>query len=231
MHPDWEDFLMDDFARGSGISFGTGSADVTNVQLELYSADLDLPSLPTDFGNSTSGLTPILMQTEEPHTTDILSLTSPVPRPPRNILEEYTDDLADVDARTIRLLLNQYAERLVPALAPAQAQPRSLWELVHIPKVHETLGEIMIKGDASDSRVALFFAILSAASFHLDNTGLTSYQHNRMPWRKMGEIYRQRAKVRLVSSLKTISTRRGRENYKDMLLALLSMVTICVSFP
>lgn len=232
MYPDWEDFIIDDFSA-QDATFGIESpcADGSGVLFGPYDNNVELSLLPSDFDSGPSGPSPTPGHLHVPCTTSTQLLAPPIPQLQRQMLEEYAADLADVDAPSIRLLLNRYQENLVPAFAPAQVLPKSLWQTVHIPRVHETLGEIMIKGDSDNSRVALFFAILSAASFYLDNTARGANQRSQLPWKRMGEIFRQRAKIRLVSSLKSVAKIGGKEGYKDMLLALLSMVTVGVSLP
>lgn len=149
---------------------------------------------------------------------------------PVSVSFTYGADLGDIDAATIRLLLDCYQQKLVPALTPAQVYPKSPWQILHIPKVHETLGEVLVRGDAGNPRVALFFAVLSAAAYHVDALGPEeSKEDSTIPWKVLGQRFRCRAKERLKSSFRSLSSKGQMEDYTDMLLALLSMVTVCVS--
>ncbi|EXJ94659.1 hypothetical protein A1O1_03055 [Capronia coronata CBS 617.96] len=141
----------------------------------------------------------------------------------------YSFDVHDLDFPTIRLLLDRYQHTLVPYLVPARVYTKSPWEALHIPKVHETLGEVILRGDAGNAKLCLFFAVLGASAFHLDVLR-TSTSEVTPPWRVIGDSYRARAKARLKISLQSLSRERkeDEEDYKDVLLALLSMVTVCV---
>ncbi|KAG9790902.1 hypothetical protein KCU88_g1101, partial [Aureobasidium melanogenum] len=139
----------------------------------------------------------------------------------------YSFDVHDLDFPTIRLLLDRYQNTLVPYFAPARIHVKSPWEALHIPKVHETLGEVILRGDAGNSKVCLLFAVLGASAFHLDILR-TSSDEVTPPWRVIADSYRARAKARLKTSLQSLSPGKKQEDYKDVLLALLSMVTVCV---
>ncbi|KAK7403728.1 hypothetical protein QQX98_010500 [Neonectria punicea] len=153
---------------------------------------------------------------------DAFSLTYPPAMP---IM--YNVQVKDLDFATIRLLLDRYQHTLVPYFSPARIRSKSPWEALHIPKVHETLGEVMVRGDAGNSKVSLLFAVLSASAFHLGILG-PSPDEVTSSWRMIGESYRDRAKARLKMSLQILSSGQREEDYKDVLMALLSMVTICV---
>lgn len=139
----------------------------------------------------------------------------------------YSFNVEDLDFPTIRLLLDRYQHALVPYFSPARIHSKSPWETLHIPKVYETLGEFMVRGDAGNSKVSLLFAVLGASAFHLDILLPTS-ETAMLPWRVIGENYRSQAKTRLKVSLQSLSSGRKVEDYQDVLMALLSMVTLCV---
>lgn len=233
MNTGWEDFVLGDFSANKVFSgFESGVLESPkNVDSELSGNGFDLPLMTPNLQYDVLGpfLTP--MQLYMPHVTDMQILVTPVPSPriQRPMSVEYASDLTDVDISSIRLLLVRYQENLVPAFAPVQVLTKSLWQRVHIPRVYDTLGEILVKGDAGDPKVALLFAVLSAASYYLDTMGRGPPHHTLTPWKDMGRLFRQRAKARLASSFKTADLGRNKEQYKDMLLAILSMVTVCVS--
>ncbi|KIX06493.1 uncharacterized protein Z518_04469 [Rhinocladiella mackenziei CBS 650.93] len=139
----------------------------------------------------------------------------------------YAQDLADLDPITSKTLLDHYTGTLVSRLSPAQIQSKSPWKTLHIPSVLQTLGEVMLTGTGSNARVALMFAIFATTAFNLHHLGL-SQDSSSTAWHSMGEIYRQRAKVRLKACLRSFSPTYKKEKNKEVLMALLSMVTICV---
>lgn len=161
--------------------------------------------------------------------SDTIAMTTGIsPGLPTAMSLTYSFDVHDLDFPTIRLLLDRYQHTLVPVFAPARIHAKSPWEALHIPKVHETLGEVILRGDAGNSKVCLLFAVLGASAYHIDIMR-TSSAEVTPPWRVIADSYRARAKARLKTSLQSLSPDKKEEDYKDVLLALLSMVTVCVS--
>lgn len=145
---------------------------------------------------------------------------------PPTVPISWSSDVIDLDIRTIRQLLERYEHFLVPCLSPVRVRSRSPWKKLNIPKVHEALGEIIIRGDAGNSKVALLFSILGASAYHADTVRLVTQEDP--PWRAMAERYRELAKVRLKICLQELSMTQDDEAYEDLLTALLSMVTTSV---
>lgn len=135
----------------------------------------------------------------------------------------------DLDFVTIRILLDRYEHGLTPCFSPARMLSKSPWQKLHIPKVHETLGCLMVRGNAENSKISLLFAVLGASAYHLAILG-PSNQDSRS-WKVVADSYRSRAKLRLKMSLQQLSLSQRAETYIDILMALLSMVTVCVSAP
>lgn len=232
INPWWDDFFLSDFSvdksfPGLEVGFLGGLDDHRG----LYDNGVDISLLSPMLDGDTLGLFTTPRQPYLPSEVESRLVVPPCAPPPQHqrfLSIQYATDLTDVDVPSIRLLLARYQENLVPAFAPVKALTKPLWERVHIPRVHETLGEILVKGDAGDAKCALLFAILSAASYYLDTVGGGPPHHSLTPWKDMGRMFQQRAKARLVSSLRTLDITRTKHNYKDMLLAILSMVTVCV---
>lgn len=220
----WDDYLMGAFLTETGFSAldatNLDAANVPGESAEDFEATLDLND------DSPEQSMTLIQPHQLPITGRQLISSPPSPAPTPTI---YTADLADVDAPSIRLLLNRYQQKLVPAFAPVQVLPKSPWQIVHIPKVHETLGEVLIRGDAGNANVALLFAVLSAAAFHLDALGINQDQESLVSWNLLAHKFRSRAKDRLKCAFMSLSSGTQPEDYADMLLALLSMVTVCVS--
>ncbi|KIW16833.1 hypothetical protein PV08_04023 [Exophiala spinifera] len=232
---EWDDFMLGDFPVDKSLSgLEVGFLDSPNDAQDMYGNDTgrDLSFLSPLLGDSAVSFFMSPMQSYVPNEADLQLLDlrrTPTPRIQRYLSVDYAPDLMDVDVPTIRLLLARYEERMIPTFAPVQAQGKSAWERVHIPKVNETLGEILVKGNSTDVKCALLFAVLSAASYHLDAVGGGPPHHTMKSWRDMASIFRQRAKTRLLASLRSASLlARSRSAYEEMLLAILSMVTVCV---
>lgn len=231
LSPEWDDLILGDFSlEMPSTATQPGTLDIS-MQPGPYDTftDANLPSIL--FQNNTFLFTVTQPSTPFESATQYNDLAiDATPHIQAHMSVEYAADLVDIDVPSIRLLLARYREKMIPTFAPVQALRKSLWERVHIPKLHETLGEILVKGDSGNPKCALLFAVLSAASYHLDAGLGRPPHHTATSWKEMGRIFRQRANVRLLASLRTVGIVRSKEDYEDMLLAVLSMVTVCVSY-
>lgn len=142
----------------------------------------------------------------------------------------YVSDISDLDFHSTRVLLDGYRNTLVPCFLPVQRYELSPWEFLHIPKVHEALGEVMVRGNTSHAKASLLFAVLGASAFHIYMQSRSSALPDEL-WRARGEEYRARAKKRINLSLKDHPAAKPQEDFLDILLALTSMFTVCVSTP
>jgi hypothetical protein len=151
------------------------------------------------------------------------------------IFPECATDLKDIDMSTVKLLLNHYQNTLVPRLTPAEVPYKSPWKTLYIPNILSTVGDIVLSGNGTNAKVSLVFATLAISAFNLDGLDRSRSGENAIQtrdWSKLGRVYRERATKRLKSSLVVLSTTQTKkEKYKDILMALLSMITICVSGP
>lgn len=139
-------------------------------------------------------------------------------------------DFSDLDMKSIGHLLDRYRNSLITSFLPVRKYHTSPWEIIHVPKVHEALGEAMISGEATHAKMGLFFAVLGASAFHL-HTQTRSTKNCDPKWKLLGEEYRLRARRRLRLSLANLPSAMPAEQVADIVLALTSMYTICVSPP
>jgi hypothetical protein len=138
-------------------------------------------------------------------------------------LEEFTMPLA-------KILLDHYRHTMVTFFTPARVEAKSPWEALYIPSLLSTVGEIGLSGDSSNAKVALLFAVFAISAFSKNEISSSTQGQQYQDWNTLGELYRERATKRLKQSLSDLSRqKRKKEKYKDILMALLSMVTICVS--
>jgi hypothetical protein len=137
-------------------------------------------------------------------------------------------DLEDFEMSTAKLLLDHYQNITTTLYTPASVESKTPWEICYVPNVLSTLGEIALTGNSSDAKVSLLFAVLAIGAFRLDILG--SPCHPRAEdWRTLGTMYRQRATKRLQLALRHLCAGLPKkEKYKNILMPLLSMVTICV---
>ncbi|PYH84394.1 hypothetical protein BO82DRAFT_409610 [Aspergillus uvarum CBS 121591] len=140
------------------------------------------------------------------------------------------EDLVDFTAPNAKLLLDHYRHTIINYLAPARVKFKSPWEKVYIPSVLSAIGEILLQGDSSNARVSLLFSVLAISAFSLDGKMLLEDECGYYASAHLlGKMYRARATARLKQSLRDLSARGSKKDkYKDILMALLSMVTICI---
>jgi arginine metabolism regulation protein II len=91
------------------------------------------------------------------------------------------------------------------------------------------LAEIMIYGEArSLAKMALFYALLSISSFHVGVAERSSSERS-LYWYEKGISHKAKSEHYLRSSLNPKLSKTSRGKYKEVLMSLLSMVTIGVS--
>lgn len=140
----------------------------------------------------------------------------------------FATDFSDLDMNSIGHLLDRYRNSLITSFLPVRKYDTSPWEFIHVPKVHEALGEAMISGETTHAKMGLFFAVLGASAFHLHAKTRSTEKYDPK-WKVLGEEYRLRARRRLRLSLSNLSTAMPAEQVADIVLALTSMYTISVS--
>lgn len=140
----------------------------------------------------------------------------------------FATDISDLDMKSIGHLLDRYRNSLITSFLPVRKYHTSPWEFIHVPKVHEALGEAMVSGEATHAKMGLFFAVLGASAFHLHMQTCSTEKYDRK-WKLLGEEYRSRARKRLRLSLANLPSTMQAEHVSDIVLALTSMYTNCVS--
>ncbi|KAL1311793.1 hypothetical protein AAFC00_001875 [Neodothiora populina] len=139
---------------------------------------------------------------------------------------EIAGDFGDLAPLITNTLLVHYKEAMLQCFVPLK-QEKSPWSIVHLPCAMSAYGEMALLGDTNNAKAALFFAICAMSALNLEQiqrqeTGTTSQ------WQTAGERYRSKAKSRLQASLREQGGSVKKAKYKEVLMALLSMVTICV---
>ena len=102
------------------------------------------------------------------------------------------------------------------------------WKIIHHPCAMSALAEIMVYGEASSSaKMALFYALLSISSFHVSLAERSSKERSQY-WYERGISHKAKSELYLRSSLDNKRSKASRGKYKEVLMSLLSMVTIGV---
>lgn len=127
-----------------------------------------------------------------------------------------------------RSLLDYYSSQIIYAMtmSPGKKPP---WKIIHLPCAMGALAELMVYGEASSSaKMALFYALLSVSSFHIGLAEKNSLGRSHY-WYEKGISHKAKSEVYLRSSLDQTLPKSSRGKYKEVLMSLLSMVTIGVS--
>jgi hypothetical protein len=124
-------------------------------------------------------------------------------------------------------LLDHYRQQMVKLFSPKGSQ-KPPWAILHLPNALSTLSELTTSGTASHARLSLFFSLLAVSSFNLDRLyldvpGVSDF------WWALGDEFRNFAKQEVKKSIAAEFTGPKLSKYKDVLMALLTMVTISVS--
>ncbi|KAL2816814.1 fungal-specific transcription factor domain-containing protein [Aspergillus cavernicola] len=138
-------------------------------------------------------------------------------------------DLDDFTMSTARLLLDHYQSMTGTFYTPAPVESKTPWEILYIPNVLSTLGEVALTGNSSDAKVSLLFAVLAISAFSMNILHSRHQGPTAQDWYALGKTYRERATRRLQRTLRDLSGGHPKkEKYKNILMPLLSMVTISV---
>ncbi|KAK0121730.1 hypothetical protein ONS95_010016 [Cadophora gregata] len=126
-----------------------------------------------------------------------------------------------------RLLLDYYSSQVVEAMSmsPVKKPP---WRTIHLPCAMSALAELIVHGEGrSFAKMALFYALLSISAFHL---GFANQKSNgsAQHWKLKGAAHKKTAQKYLQSSLDKNLPKTMRGKYKEVLMSMLSMVTIGV---
>lgn len=123
-------------------------------------------------------------------------------------------------------LLEHYKNRVLKYYSPLQGGT-SPWKILYLPKVLEIMGSLMIGSQETHTRLALFYAVLSISAYNLDRQS-SSTGERESHWWGVAESFQCLAKQNLKAALKVEVSTQERVRYKELLMAILSMVTICV---
>lgn len=154
-------------------------------------------------------------------------MRSPSPRS-LSLPLHFAGDIGDLAPLITNTLLAHYRETLIANFIPLK-QHKPPWTILHLPCAMSAYGEIALLGDTNNAKASLLFAIFAMSALNLDqhqkrDTGKSSQ------WLAAGELYRERAKCRLQACLREQGGNVKKAKYKEVLMALLSMVTTCVSY-
>lgn len=106
------------------------------------------------------------------------------------------------------------------------ARPGSTWQVLQMPEVQKTLGKIALKMTPSHASYAVLRAVLAVMSFHMDRLNTTEPRSGY--WWTLGEDYMSQAVAQVKLLLAEIPIAVDNTRYKSTVMALLTMVAVCV---
>ncbi|KAH9214665.1 fungal-specific transcription factor domain-containing protein [Leptodontidium sp. 2 PMI_412] len=126
-----------------------------------------------------------------------------------------------------RLLLDYYSSHVIEvmSMSPIKKPP---WKTIHLPCAMSALAELLVHGEArSFAKLALFYALLSISAFHMGFANRDSEESGKF-WKLKGTAHKKTAQKYLLLSLDMDLPKAMRGKYKEVLMSMLSMVTIGV---
>lgn len=120
-------------------------------------------------------------------------------------------------------LLRHFKDNLISLSFPLKSCRKCPWQTIHLPSAMSTYAELSICQTASHTKLSLFYSLLSASSLHLFTRDQAALNLN---W--SGKGFKELAKrhLRLALSEEVIGVKQAK--YKELLMAILSMVMLSV---
>ncbi|KAJ5413718.1 fungal-specific transcription factor domain-containing protein [Penicillium cosmopolitanum] len=136
------------------------------------------------------------------------------------------NDLEAPVSPTTHFLLRHYRAQAGKLFSPRRVH-KSPWDIMHLPRVLSIFSELSVFNKSTHAETALFYGTLAVSAFNFDRLGLEQDGSSDYWW-VFGERLRHKAKVELGRSFDTEISGGGKSKYKDILMAILTMVTISV---
>jgi arginine metabolism regulation protein II len=123
-------------------------------------------------------------------------------------------------------LLSNYKDFVICLLSPVKRQ-KTPWHTLFLPISMYTLAEMTLNQDSGNARLSIFYATLciSALSLRSSPQNLESWKH----WNERGNHYMTKARENLKLTLWDAFSHPKKVKYKEILMALLSMMQALVS--
>lgn len=163
---------------------------------------------------------------EDPSSITDLSRFFPLsPRLPTPVTLSFSQDVAGMAPGVMRTLLDHYQTSMMGCFTPLHHE-KPPWKILHLPCAISAYGELSLLGDSNNAKMTLLFAVLAMSAFNLKHLQTDPSEADN--WQSIAESYREKAKARLKLCLREQSEEQKKSKYKEVLMALTSMVTVCV---
>ncbi|KAF2767800.1 hypothetical protein EJ03DRAFT_365124 [Teratosphaeria nubilosa] len=184
-------------------------------QFAITERDIDVAYLSEPFENDD------IHRDHDPSSLEALVATPAYHQPNQYFLHSQNHALC----RESRYLLEHYIHKVVRVFTTID-NPKSPWKIYHVPTVLRTVGELEVSGTASFVKVALLYAVLSVSAFHMANHCVDD--SDKMTWNTVATGKRYKATQYLNKAVDVALVQKHPVKYKEMLAAMLTMVTIDV---
>jgi arginine metabolism regulation protein II len=157
--------------------------------------------------------------------TDLTRFFPLSPRLPTPVTLTFSQDVAGMAPGVMRTLLDHYQTSMMGCFTPLHHE-KPPWKILHLPCAISAYGELSLLGDSNNAKMTLLFAVLAMSAFNLKHLQTDPMEADN--WQSIAESYREKAKARLKLCLREQSEEKKMSKYKEVLMALTSMVTVCV---
>lgn len=147
--------------------------------------------------------------------------------------EHIQNEVANMESTSLPESLSQlgdhplpHTDTLLELFKSCYSRPGSTWQKLQMPEIQKTLGQIALKVKPSAASSAVLLAVLAVTSFHMD--GLNTTEAHTGYWWHLGEDYMTQAVTRINSLFDDDPPSLDRVRYKTSLMALLTVVAVCV---
>lgn len=137
-----------------------------------------------------------------------------------------TDVSASRIPAEVEYLLHHFTTDVVDFMT-AVPTPKGPWKTVHLPRAIQGCGEVAFRGTTSHARNALLHALLAIGAYNLGAKCTTSGQTSHASsWRQVALEHTNRSIAYLKSCLQSHCAISERGKYKEVLAAMLAMITV-----
>ena len=123
-------------------------------------------------------------------------------------------------------LLRYFKENVVSLSFPLKNCRKCPWQAIHLPSAMSTFAELSIYQTASHTRLSLFYSLLAASCLHMYSRNQSAVEVDMS-----GKRFKEMATQHLEFALNEEVLGSKRAKYKEILMAVLSIVMLSVWFP
>ncbi|KAL4899102.1 fungal-specific transcription factor domain-containing protein [Aspergillus multicolor] len=118
-------------------------------------------------------------------------------------------------------LIRYFRHQVVSLSYPLKGNKHCPWQTIHLPRAEQVYAELLLHQHASSTGLSLFYSLLAASCFHL-----SSQRDTTLDWQTHGKEYNQLSRHYLEQSIHREIASDAKVKYKELLMALLSMVML-----